>query len=79
MPRAEKSLRLVKPAARPFTGLELEIYRETDIRLAAEGLFKEALRLHAIPRYPDLADYRADAVRRFEAAVKVMKEALSDA
>lgn len=59
--------------------LELEIAREKGIRLAAEGLFKAAHTLCALPRLPEVADYRAGASERFEAAVKVMKEALSDA
>ena len=52
------------------------IYRETDIRLAAETLYRVATRLSAIPRLPEVADYRAAEVERFEAAVKVMREAL---
>lgn len=63
----------------PPVAIEAQIYREADIRLAAEGLWKTAVRLSAIPRLPEVADYRAAEMERFERAVKVMKEALSDA
>jgi hypothetical protein len=67
--RAEK-------AAEPLGEIERAIYRETDIRLASEALARTANRLSAIPRLPEVADYRAAEMERFEAAVKVMKEAL---
>lgn len=81
MTRSERRPRLsVVPAAepRPMSEQDRELYRETDIRLAAEGLFKIATHLHAIPRYPDLAEYRRTYVERFEEAVKVMKDALHE-
>lgn len=83
MPRAEKSLRLVRPEVatpepRKFTEFELQLARERGIRLAAEGLFKAAQSLVAIPHYPEMADYRASYAERFEAAVKIMREALHE-
>ncbi len=53
-----------------------EIYRETDIRLACEVLLRSATRLSAIPRLPEVADYREAERLRFEGAVKTMREAL---
>lgn len=64
------------PARRPLSEIELATYRETDIRLASERLHMAALRLQAIPRFPELADYRAGALERFEEAVNVMRDAL---
>lgn len=75
----------VVPASAPKLTMDVandpiaaEIYRETDIRLAAEVLLRSATRLSAIPRLPEVADYRAAEKQRFEAAVKIMREALGD-
>lgn len=53
-----------------------EVYSETDVRLACEALYKSALRLQAIPRLSEVADYRAAELERYEAAKKIMREAL---
>jgi hypothetical protein len=74
-------LSVVRPEAPPLgqVTIEMAIYRETDIRLAAERLYRVATRLHAIPRRPEVADLRALEMERFEEAVAVMKKAIENA
>jgi hypothetical protein len=67
----------VRPEAAPLDVIASGIYRETDIRLAAEVLYRVATRLHAIPRRPEVADLRALELERFESAVNVMREAIN--
>ena len=67
-----------EPWRAALTAIEAETYRETDIRRASEGLYLASLRLQAIPRHAELVEYRAGALERFEAAVKVMREALHE-
>ncbi len=79
MSRATHKRLSVVPAAPwsgPLSEIEAAVYREREIRMASERLYLASLRLQAIPRLPEIADYRAGALERFEDAVKIMREAL---
>ncbi len=65
-----------EPVRRPTSEVALAVYREKDIGLASERLHASYIRLAAIPRFPELADYRAGRLQAFEEAVNVMRDAL---
>lgn len=81
MSRAERPrLSVVRPETPQPAPIVVDaaIYREMDIGLASERLHAAYIRLAAIPRFPELADYRAGRLQAFEEAVNVMKDALRD-
>lgn len=65
-------------AAPKVDAIRADTYRLLNIEDAARMLHLAAVRLHAVPRYPEIADYRATVEARFEEAVAIMREALSD-
>lgn len=72
------ALRLASSAPKPAVDqVTLDVHRLIDIELAAETLHKAAIRLRAVPRYPEIADYRATIAERFEEAVKLMRETIN--
>lgn len=75
--RARLSVVGAEPAAAaPLDVIQTETYRLLDIEDAARTLHLAAVRLHATPRYPEIAAHRAMMKERFEEAVEIMRGAL---